>query len=95
MSANDTKKSSRTDWARLESMTDEEIDYSDSPPTSDEEFARAELRIPKRPSRVTATLKLDPDVFAWFKSHESEREYQRRINTVLRDYIRAQQLKTA
>lgn len=38
---------SKTDWARIDSMSDEEIDISDIPPLSEEFFARAQLRMPK------------------------------------------------
>lgn len=38
--------SSRTDWAALEAMTDEDIDYSDIPPLADSFFESATLRIP-------------------------------------------------
>lgn len=35
-----------TNWAALEAMEDEAIDYSDMPPLTDEFFERATLRIP-------------------------------------------------
>jgi len=38
---------SRTDWARIDAMTDEEIDTSDIPPLTDEFFKNATLRMPK------------------------------------------------
>ncbi len=38
-------KSSKTDWIELDSMTDEEIDYSDIPSLSDAFFEQAHLRI--------------------------------------------------
>jgi len=41
-----TKKTSRTDWKRLASMKDDEIDYSDIPPLTDAFFDRAVLRSP-------------------------------------------------
>ena len=45
-----------TDIERLRNMTDDEIDYSDIPPITDEMFARGVLRknfkpIPKKKSR--------------------------------------------
>ena len=40
MSVNDSSNTSRTDWAALEAMTDEEIDYSDIPPLNDEFFEK-------------------------------------------------------
>jgi len=35
------KLPSLTDWERLRNMRDEDIDYSDIPPLTDEDFARA------------------------------------------------------
>jgi hypothetical protein len=42
------KKQSETDWARIDQMTDEEIDTSDIPPLDDEFFARARWRMPEK-----------------------------------------------
>lgn len=38
MSVNDSNNISRTDWTALEAMTDEEIDYSEIPPLTEEFF---------------------------------------------------------
>ena len=38
MSEKFTKTKSETDWEYLENMSDEEIDYSDIPPLSDDFF---------------------------------------------------------
>ena len=46
MSANGMQRTSRTDWDRLNQMADEEIDYADIPPLTDEFFARARLVLP-------------------------------------------------
>ena len=37
---------SRTNWQALDSMSDENIDYSDIPPLTDEFFEKATLQIP-------------------------------------------------
>ena len=78
MSANDMKRTSRTDWDRLDKLTDAEIDYSDIPPLTDEFFARAKLVLPN-------AVELDPDILTWFRKHG--REYSVMINQVLRHYI--------
>ncbi len=67
-------------------MSDDDIDYSDLPPSTEEELAGAELRMPKRKSNVT--LQLDSDILAWFKARGEG--YQRRINAILREYVTAQ-----
>ncbi len=82
MSGNDLRPTSRTDWDRLNSMTDEEIDYSDIPPLTDELFDRARLDLPN-------LVELDPDVLAWFR--KQRRDYPALINEVLRQYIELQE----
>jgi uncharacterized protein (DUF4415 family) len=82
MSDSDMKRTSRTDWDRLAKMTDEEIDYSDISPLTDEFFARAKLVMPN-------AVELEPDILAWFKQHG--RDYSTRINQVLREYIALQE----
>ncbi len=87
MSERDLKKPSETDWARIDSMTDEEIDTSDIPPLDDEFFARAQWRMPKRKTAVT--LSVDDDVLKWFEAQGAE--FQQRINAALRIYAEAHQ----
>lgn len=41
------KKQSTTNWARIDQMTDEEIDTSDIPPLDDAFFATAQWRLPR------------------------------------------------
>src|SRR4051794_5805189 len=81
MSDDDMKPTSRTDWERLDNMTDEEIDYSDIPPLTDAFFARAKLVLPN-------AVPLDPDVLDWFRQHDPN--YAAQINNILRQYIAVQ-----
>ena len=81
------KRPSETDWARIDSMSDEEVDTSDAPPLGDEFFARAEWRMPRRKTAVT--LSVDDDVLKWFEAQGAE--FQRRINAALRIYAEAHQ----
>lgn len=83
MSVNDLNNTSRTDWAALEAMTDEDIDYSDIPPLSDEFFENATLRIPATQARDL--IELDSEVMMWFRGQGAE--YKTLINSVLRRYI--------
>jgi len=48
MSVRDLKKKSETDWARVDRMTDDEIDTSDIPPLDDAFFERAIKVLPRR-----------------------------------------------
>lgn len=83
MSDKDFSNTSRTDWAALDRMSDEEIDYSDIPPLKDEFFENATLRIPAAQARNL--IEIDADVMAWFR--EQGAEYRNTINSVLRRYI--------
>jgi len=83
-SGKSTKKRSRTDWKRIDSLRDEHIDYSDIPKQGADFFARAILWPgPKK----QITLRLDPDVLAFFRKHG--KGYQSTINAVLRKYVEA------
>lgn len=83
MNVNDSNNTSRTDWEALEAMTDEEIDYSEIPPLTDEFFEKATLRIPAK--QVQNLIQLDAEVMEWFQSQETD--YKTLINSVLRRYI--------
>ena len=87
MKAKNTTKESRTDWNRLKSIKDSEIDVSDIPKLDASFFKRAQLRMP-RPKKAVS-LRLDPDVLEWFK--EQGEGYQTRINAVLRLFKEAHQ----
>ena len=78
-------KKSDTDWIRLESITDDEIDFSDIPELDEEFFRNAEIRLPKRKQHVS--MRLDSDVLDWFR--KQGQGYQTRINAVLSAYVRA------
>ncbi|CAG8871319.1 hypothetical protein PS627_04391 [Pseudomonas fluorescens] len=79
-------KASKTDWDRLASQRDDEIDTSDIPLLDDDFFRRAEVRVP---AKQAVTIRLDADVLAWFKDQGTG--YQTRINLLLRQYMQAQQ----
>ena len=67
----------------LESMPDDAIDYSDSPPLGDE-FWKNAIRNPfYKPTKTLTTVRLDADVLLWLRS--KGKGYQTRINAILRD----------
>jgi len=84
-----TSNKSLTDWKRLDSMTDDEIDTSDIPAVTPEMFAKAVVKrgLKTKASKSQLTLRVDSDVVKWFKSHG--RGYQTRINALLRAYMEA------
>ena len=78
-------KHSETDWARIDAMSDDEIDTSDIPPLTEDFFKRAKVRLPKH--QVPVTMHVDPDVLAWFKAQGEG--YEQRMNAALRIYAEA------
>ncbi len=70
-------------------MTDEEIDLSDCPEITPEQFAKALVRkgLPQDRKKSQVTLRIDRDVLNWFKSQG--KGYQTQINKLLRAYMEA------
>ncbi len=72
---------------RLVDMTDDDIDTTDIPKISPEQFAQAVVRegLQERQSKAQLTLRLDRDVLEWFRLQG--RGYQTKINSLLRAYM--------
>jgi uncharacterized protein (DUF4415 family) len=72
-------KPTQTDWARIDALKDEDIDYSEIPDLAEDEtfWSRGEVVVP-------LTIWLEPDVLAWFKA--LGKEYEARISAALREY---------
>ena len=89
MSQNDTSKESQTDWDRLDSMTDDEIDFSDLGEVTPELFAQGIVRHGLKPvsKKEQITIRLDSDVLSWYRAQG--KGYQTRINDLLRAYMTA------
>jgi uncharacterized protein (DUF4415 family) len=83
-SRKNTKKQSRTDWARIDAMRDEDIDTSDIPEQGPDFFQNAVLW-PGLKKQIT--LRIDPDVLTFFR--KQGRGYQSAMNAVLRKYMEA------
>jgi uncharacterized protein (DUF4415 family) len=79
----DSKTQSLTDWKRIDSMRDEEIDLSDIPELGDNFFKNAELVLPK--PKVVVTLRVDADVMEWFRN--KGKGYQTIMNAVLKGWV--------
>ncbi|TBR61864.1 hypothetical protein B4U84_14165 [Westiellopsis prolifica IICB1] len=78
---------SKTDWSRIDEMTDDEIDTSDIPPLTDEFFSKAKLRMPASPL-ATVAIRVDSETLAWFQSKGEEAEQH--MAAALRIYAEAQ-----
>lgn len=86
MKKKSTSVKSQTDFARLDRMKDEDIDYSDAPAITPEMFAKAIVRRGLKPrTKTQLTLRVNSDVLDWFK--KQGRGYQTRINLLLRAYM--------
>jgi len=80
-----SRKVSRTNWAKIDALRDDEIDYSDIPEQGKDFFKKAVLWLPQ--PKATVTIRLDRQVLDWFKAQG--RGYQTRINALLRAYMEA------
>lgn len=80
------KNTSKTDWARIDAMSDDEVDTSDIPPLTDEFFSKAKLRMPS--SLPTVSIHVDSETLAWFQSKGEEAEQH--MAAALRIYAEAQ-----
>ncbi len=82
----------RTDWARVDALTDEDIaravaEDPDAAPLLDAEwFKKARIVLPE--SKVAVSIRLDREVLDWFKRQGPR--YQTRMNAVLRAFVKAQ-----
>ena len=89
MSAHSSKRRSKTNWKKVDSLPDSKIDYSDIPEL-DARFFRDAIRWPGTKQQIT--LRLDPDVLAYFRSQG--KRYQTTINAILRRYMETLQTRT-
>jgi uncharacterized protein (DUF4415 family) len=86
---------SQTDWARVDAMTEEELeaaiasdpDWADIPR---DWYKHARPYYP-RGLKKQVTLRLDPDILEWFKRQGAG--YQTRINAALRAFVEAHEKK--
>jgi len=69
MKKSNTSRKDGTDYERLRTMRDEDIDFSEIPPITDEMFARGVVRPPISVThpREEFKLKLDRDLAKWYR----------------------------
>jgi len=97
MSKKSTSKDSQTDWERVNKMGDEDIDLSDIPEITQDQMARATLRVGGKPvpkGKIRVNMFLDSEVVTYFKSQAGRRGYQTLINEALKASIRDRDLET-
>ncbi len=80
----------KSDWVRFDTMTDEDIDYSDIPPLTNEQLQHmrplGEVLPQVLSNRVQVTIQLDADIVEWFTKVGQIGE-RNSHNLVLRQYI--------
>jgi uncharacterized protein (DUF4415 family) len=82
------RRKGKTDWARVDALTDAEIEAAiandpDWAEFKDIDWSEAVLVIP--PKKKAISIRVDEDVLDYFKKHGAG--YQRRMNAVLRSYV--------
>jgi uncharacterized protein (DUF4415 family) len=90
MSKKFISKDSQTNWQRINSMRDEDIDTSDIPEVTEDQMAKAKLRLGGRDvskGKVRVNIFLDAEVAAYFKAKAGGRGYQTLINEALKTNI--------
>ncbi|MGG6240214.1 BrnA antitoxin family protein [Nodosilinea sp. AN01ver1] len=78
---------SKTDWARIDAMTDDDIDTSDIPPLDEAFFAKAKLRMPQS-TASKVTVSVDAETLSWFQSQGEGAEQH--MAAALRIYAESQ-----
>jgi uncharacterized protein (DUF4415 family) len=86
------KVKGKTDWARVDALTDEDIEQAvaadpDAAPILDEEWFRNARRIEPE-NKIPVSMRFDPEVVEWFKTHTEH--YQSSMNAVLKSYVHHQ-----
>jgi uncharacterized protein (DUF4415 family) len=88
---------SKSDLKRIDNMTDEDIDFSDIPPLTDEQLSTmrplSEVFPDIIPKKVRITIRLDADIVSWFKEQVQQAgggNYQTLMNEALRKYTENQ-----
>lgn len=87
---------SRTDWARVRSMRDEDIDASDAPEISPAMADKGVWRLNGKPvarGKTRLTMYLDNILVEYFKAKAGPRGYQTLINETLKEAIQREDLE--
>lgn len=82
---------SKKNWARVDALTDAEIDTSETPALTEEFFRKAQWREPSGALEVRVTI--DPETLAWFQAQGERAEQQ--MAAALRLYAEVQKATAA
>ena len=76
------KKTSKTDWKKVASLSEDEIDTSDAPEWNTSMFASAKIQLPE--NKKIISIRLPNDLIDWYKAQG--KGYQTRMVAVLQMY---------
>jgi uncharacterized protein (DUF4415 family) len=86
------REETRSDWARVDAMTEEELEASiDVEEEGEIDWDHVQVTVP--PGKQQLTIRIDADVLDWFRGQGPG--YQTRINQVLRAYVDARRTQDA
>jgi uncharacterized protein (DUF4415 family) len=90
MSSRSTSSGSQTDWDRLRSMKDEDVDLSELPEITAHDLRGAVLRVGGKPvpeGKSFVGMLLDSDLVEELRKRAGEKGLQRLIDETLRDSV--------
>jgi uncharacterized protein (DUF4415 family) len=87
MNENVMNNTSKTNWDKVDALTEAEIDTSDIPPLSEEFFTKSRWWKPM--SSLDVLVQIDPTTLAWFQSQGDD--YEQKMAAALRIYAQAHQ----
>ena len=87
MNENVMNNTSKTNWDKVDALTEAEIDTSDIPPLTEEFFTNS--RWWKPISSLDVIVQIDPTTLAWFQSQGED--YEQKMAAALRIYAQAHQ----
>lgn len=85
MNENSMNNTSRTNWEKVDSLTEEDIDTSDIPPLTEAFFSKS--RWWKPVTSLNVLVQVDPDTLAWFQTQGED--YGKKMAAALRIYAEA------
>jgi uncharacterized protein (DUF4415 family) len=87
MNENVMNNTSKTNWDKVDALTEAEIDTSDIPSLTEEFFTNS--RWWKPISSLDVIVQIDPTTLAWFQSQGED--YEQKMAAALRIYAQAHQ----
>lgn len=74
MNENVMNNTSRTNWEKVDALTEDDIDTSDIPPLTEEFFSKSRWRSPI--SSLSVLVPVDAETLEWFQSQGENSEKQ-------------------